>query len=261
MARRIAGIAGITVYVGIIIVLMVFKFMAYGDGEQIFKNLPEGCKVEKSFVVPRNQTAAISRKLGVRIRKLTNTVLEIDGERIQVNIISCFTETDAEKAYQAVLKAHGGFAASVALDGKSVAEFVCDDVNLIKRARDLLGFSLAKAGTLKDDLFQDLPMGWEIINSFTVPEDQTAEIAEKLGGQIVSISNTFLSIEDKRLQVNIMNCPTPSEAEKIHANILKMKGDPAFCIRRDKAVVEFVGDDVTLAIKFADELGLKPGPR
>jgi len=58
--------------------------------------------------------------------------------------------------------------------------------------------------------------------------------------------------------VNVIECVTPAGAEKVHKSILKIKGDPAFCLKLDNLVVEFVGDDVELAKKAVYELGIKP---
>jgi hypothetical protein len=40
-----------------------------------------------------------------------------------------------------------------------------------------------------------------------------------------------------------------------------MKSDPAFCVRKEKRVIEFVGDSVQLARKAGYELGFVPKPR
>jgi hypothetical protein len=93
-----------------------------------------------------------------------------------------------------------------------------------------------------------------------VPKDQTDAIADKLGGRIKKLSNTFLSVHGKSFQVNTIECMTLEEAEKIRKTILGMKGHPAFCLRQDNLAVEFVGDDVSLAIKGGYELGFRPKP-
>ncbi len=59
MLRRIVGITGISLWVGLIAV--VVGLQAKANGEQMFKNLPEAWKVEKSFAVSKEQTAAISQ--------------------------------------------------------------------------------------------------------------------------------------------------------------------------------------------------------
>lgn len=86
MVRRIVGVTGISLWAGLIAIAVLGAFRANANGEQMFENLPEGWKVEKSFVVSKAQTMAISRRLGSRISKLTNTVLSIEGKRLQVNV-------------------------------------------------------------------------------------------------------------------------------------------------------------------------------
>ena len=64
MLRRIAGITGIGLWAALIAAAVIVGLQAKANGEPMFENLPEGWKIEESFVVPRDQTAAISLKLG-----------------------------------------------------------------------------------------------------------------------------------------------------------------------------------------------------
>jgi len=261
MLRRIVGITGISFWAGLIAFVVLGGFQVRANGEPMFENLPEGWKIEKSFVVPRDQTAAISRRLGGRISKLTNTVLSIEGQRLQVNVLYCPTEKEAEKIYNAVLKAHGGLAVTAARDGKLVIEFAkSDDVELMNKARRGLGLPDARLDSVAQKLIKKIPDGWEIKKSFIAPREQTTAIGKKLGGRIKNLSNTIFSVQGKRFQVNVIECATPQGAEKIHKSILEMKGDPAFCLKYGNLVVEFVGDDVDLAKKAVYELGIEPMP-
>jgi len=229
-------------------------------GEQMFENLPEGWKVEESFAVSREQTAAIARQLGGRILKLTNTVLSIHGRRLQVNVLYCPTVREAEKIYKAVLKAHNGLAASAAKDGKMVIEFAkSNDVELMHKLRQTLGLPDARLDSLTAKFITNIPDGWQVQESFIAPQAQTVAIGKKLGGRIKNLSNTIFSVDAQTFQVNVIDCATPGAAEKIHESILKMKPDPAFCLLLGSSVVEFVGDDVELAKKAVYELGIKPG--
>ena len=163
MVRWIAGITGISLWAGLITVVVVVGFEGKADGEPMFKNLPGGWKVEKSFVAPKDQTAAISQKLGGRIRKLTNTVLLIEDKHLQVNVFYCPAEKEAEKIYKAVLEAHDGLAASVARDGNSVVEFAkSDDVNLMNHVRRALGLPDARLDSVAQRLIKKIPDGWQI---------------------------------------------------------------------------------------------------
>ena len=81
-----------------------------------------------------------------------------------------------------------------------------------------------------------------------------------LGGRIQKLSNDVYFAHGVRVQVNVFKCPTTEDATKIHASVLKMKGDPAYCLLMGKTVVEFVGQfDVDFAKRAAREL-LGEGP-
>lgn len=258
MLRRIIGITGISLWAGLIVFAVAGGFESEAGGEQMFENLPEGWKIEESFVVPIDQTAAISLKLGGGISKLTNTVLSIKGRRLQVNVFHCLTEKEAEKIYKAVLESHNGLAVAAAQDGKLVIEFAkCDDVELMNQARLALGLADAWLDSVAGKVIRKIPDGWRVEKSFIAPRDQAIAIGKKLGGRIKNLSNTIFSVEGRRFQVNVIECATPRAAEAIYNSILGMKGDPAFCLKYGNTVVEFVGDDVELAKKAPSELGFE----
>ncbi len=106
-----------------------------------------------------------------------------------------------------------------------------------------------------------LPIGWKVLQSFNASPDQVAAISTKVGGRINKLSNSIVSIHGRRFQVNIFHCAAPSEAAKIHKSVLAMKGHPAFCLKLDSTVVEFVGSDTALAVVAAFELGFKSKPK
>ncbi len=111
-----------------------------------------------------------------------------------------------------------------------------------------------------EDPFADLPSHWAIVESFAASPDQLGAVQQKLGGRIARLSNTVLSVHGQRIQVNLIDCPTERDAIEIHRAVSAMKGDPAFCLRRDNRVIEFVGDSVQLAVKATLELGFAPKP-
>jgi hypothetical protein len=111
-----------------------------------------------------------------------------------------------------------------------------------------------------DPCFDKLPVGWRITKSFIASEEQTAAIGRKLGTRIMKLSNTVLSVQGQSIQVNIFECHSDNDAEKLHKTILQMKGHPAFCLCTGKTVIELVGKDVALATKTGYELGFVPKP-
>ncbi len=247
MVRRIVGITGIGLWLGLIALTAGLQVKANGN-EQMFKNLPEGWKVEKSIVVSKEQTGVISRKLGGEISKLTNTILSFKGQQLQVNVIQCPTNEQTEKIYKAVLQSHNGVADYALRDKDLVVEFAqCNDVKLAIQARRALGLELARLDSVARKLIRKIPTGWQVEDSFIASPEQTDAVGKKLGGRIKKLSNTIFSVQGKRFQVNVFDCATPEEAEKINNNILKMKADPAFCLQFNSLVVEFVA--VTLSLR------------
>ena len=256
MARRIVGTTGIGLWLGLIALAAGLQVKANGN-EQMFKTLPDGWKVEKSLAVSKEEIAAIGQKLGGKISRLTNTILSFKGQQLQVNVIRCSTNEQTENIYKAVLQAHNGIADYALKDKDSVVEFAgCNDVKLAIQARRAMGLEIARLDSVARKLIRKIPTGWQVENSFIVSPEQTDAVAKKLGGRIKKLSNAIFSVQGNRFQVNVFDCATPEEAEKINKNILKMKADPAFCLQFNSLVVEFVGSDVELAKKAVDELGI-----
>jgi len=110
------------------------------------------------------------------------------------------------------------------------------------------------------ECFRQLPPGWSVRKSFVASRNQTAAIEKRLSCSIKSLSNTILAVHGQQIQVNIFQCYTDEDAQKLRKTILKMKGHKAFCLRNNKNVIEFVGDSVALATKAAYELGFRPKP-
>jgi hypothetical protein len=100
--------------------------------------LPEGWSIERSDEIPAAQREAIGRKLGGAIHRLTNTVLDADGQRLQVNRVECATVEDAVAVQAALARIKGNPRLAPRLE-RVVWEMVCDDVRLALRAQHLLG--------------------------------------------------------------------------------------------------------------------------
>ena len=121
--------------------------------------------------------------------------------------------------------------------------------------------SWAGESELADKCFEQLPFGSAITASRIIPADQTAAVGKRLGIPLKSLSNTYLTVHGKPIQVNILGTRTVAEANKLHGIISKMKGDPAFCLVNGRKVIEFVGSDPAIAIKTSYELGFIRKPR
>ena len=115
--------------------------------DECFSELPFGCFVTKSIAVSRDQTAAIAKRLGASIEKLSNTHLTVHGTPIQVNILDARTEADAAKLYTIIsnTKGHPAFCLRIK---KRVIEFVGNDPALATKTSYELGF-LKKPGRIR----------------------------------------------------------------------------------------------------------------
>jgi len=257
MVRRITGITGISLW---LVLIAAVAMQLKANGEEIFNNLPEGWQVVSSFSATEEQKQAISQKLGAKITKLTNTIISTEGKNLQVNVIYCSTTADAEKIYENILKEHNGLLASAVLDDNRVIEFAkTNDVELMNKAREALELDDSRLNALDAvtrKVIKKIPDGWVIEKSFVVPQSQAIEISKKLGGRIKALSNMFFSVEGKKFQVNVIEAATAKGAEKIYESISAMKNDPAFRLKIDNFVIEFVSGDIELAKNAPKLLGI-----
>ena len=122
-------------------------------------------------------------------------------------------------------------------------------------------FSAGADQLLKDASLKELPAGCFINKSFVLSQDQTAAIAQKLGASIARISNTSLIVQGRPIQVNLVDAQTDADAVRLHTVLSRMKSDPAFCLRKGKRIIEYVGEDPALAIKTSYELGFIKKPK
>jgi len=130
----------------LVLACVVFLTKAGEPADECFKDMPFGCFVTRTFVAPRNQTAAIGQRLGASIEKLSNTYLTVHGSPIQVNILDAATDADATKLYTVIsnMKGHPAFCLRT---GKKIIEFVGNDPALATKTSYELGF-LKKPGRI-----------------------------------------------------------------------------------------------------------------
>jgi hypothetical protein len=107
--------------------------------DKCFGGLPYGCFVVQSQLMSHEQTATVARKLGVSVKRLSNTTLSVQGRQIQVNILDVETDADAAKLYETLfrMKNHRDFCLKM---GKRVVEYVGDDPAIAAKTSYELGF-------------------------------------------------------------------------------------------------------------------------
>jgi len=266
MVRRIVGVAGISVWAFVVITAVLSGLGGKADGKQMFEKLPERWKVQNSFRAGPAQLMKFSEKLGGRLKGLSNTVLSVNGHRLQVNVMQAAGAQDAGKIYDSLLKAHKGYQLSVFRQGQNVIEFAkCEKIELLEEARLVFGFEYTRRtanaeGLDEKNLFSSLPQGWEVENTVTVPVKVKEQISTRLGIQIKKLTNTKLSVDGKKLLFNVIHCPTKAEAQKGYEAILKVhKGHTGHVAMRKDTVAEFAkSGDIELMYKVRAVLGLEP---
>lgn len=122
--------------------------------------------------------------------------------------------------------------------------------------------ALAQAAKVESEplLAQPAP-GIFVDRTVWVPADNLAAIGTKLGGKITRISNNFLRIHGRAIQVNVIAAQDEANAIAIEKSLEKIKRKP-FVQRRKEIVIEYVGKDLddSIAIKANYELGIAPKP-
>jgi transglutaminase superfamily protein len=120
---------------------------------------------------------------------------------------------------------------------------------------------LETRGEVTDKCFKKLPFGSFVTKSDVFSKKQTDAISKKLGTSLKTLSNTYLKVQGKPIQVNILDAKTSADAKKLYKTISAMKNNPAFCLIRDKKVIEFCNADVATATKTAYEIGFVKKPK
>jgi hypothetical protein len=119
--------------------------------------------------------------------------------------------------------------------------------------------SNGKSAEPTEPFLRKLPADLILESTTEASAGQRDAIAQNLGGVLERLTNSFIGVHGRRIKVNVFTAVDESNAEAIHAALLKIKPYP-FCLRKDEIVVEYVGQDIdaAIAIKTSYELGLEP---
>lgn len=91
---------------GYIVLLVLVARVGTGaePAEGFLRDLPAGVYLDSSTEATADQARAIGQKLGGRISRLTNSVVRVQGRRIQVNAITAADDASAAAIHVAILK-------------------------------------------------------------------------------------------------------------------------------------------------------------
>ena len=125
----------------------------------------------------------------------------------------------------------------------------------------LLGWRVAGAVSAQDDdgatRLRDLPRGWAHQKTVVASSPDLAAMSKSLGGQIVRVANTHLTVDKQPLQVNVVTCQTVEDAIKVQATMLRLHGgEHVRCPREKRLVFELRGPRSSVERAYQD-LGFK----
>ncbi len=108
-------------------ILVCFAACSANGSETISKappapEMPADWKVVSDFDAPVDQTKQIAQKLGVSLSSLRNTLYDVNGKRVQLNVISTPDQANADKLMTKLKTMKGEVA--LLRQGLTVYEFV-----------------------------------------------------------------------------------------------------------------------------------------
>ncbi len=98
--------------------------------------IPNNWKIVKTINVPQEKISSFNAKLGVEAVTITNDIIEAGTDGIQINIVHCKTEKDAENLYKKLVALHKS-KEKLLMSGKAVYEFRSLNIDLIKKAKSI----------------------------------------------------------------------------------------------------------------------------
>jgi len=120
-----------------LIFLFVLGINLLTSGQSVFKeNLPEDWSIHKYVILSADQVSDFSKKLGGQISSLENYVIDTTAGLIQINVVQCENEREAEKVYNTFLSIYQSPEA-ILMDMNRVYEFRADNTFIMKKAKSL----------------------------------------------------------------------------------------------------------------------------
>lgn len=100
-------------------------------------HLPLSWTIEEVIDVPQNQLDQFSAKLGGKLTEAKNYIITAGGIRLQINILHGQTQEDAKNVYKRLLTIRQN-PLFCQIQGTSVAEYISENIQIIKKAHDVL---------------------------------------------------------------------------------------------------------------------------
>lgn len=115
-------------------------------------------------------------------------------------------------------------------------------------------FSLGRDASLPLD---QLPAGWKHESTVAVPAEKLAGFSQRLGGDIVALTNSVLTFRGALVKVNTLTATSEAEAEKVQSSMVRLhKGALDACPRLGAKVFEVSCPDDALVERTVIDLKL-----
>lgn len=170
-----------------------------GADAQPFPTLPPEWRIQQTITVPSANLPAFGKKFGVKVTAISNTILDADGQRLQVNTVECASEGDAAKVAAAIRATNPNPACCLQLRTR-VVEFLCRDMRLVLQAPYALGLrprsaayriSFTVAAVEKCDYMQTTPLFNAFLNLQAHPDSPAARDAVERNARGFTFGNAL----------------------------------------------------------------------
>ncbi len=104
--------------------------------------------------------------------------------------------------------------------------------------------------------YRKLPKDWTVTKSIVLEGNDTKSIGRRLGGCIDRLTNTFLSVDGRTLQINCIHCPTDQDVASIYAALTRNQRNSRSIYRDGRMLAELLCDDVRLSLDARNRLFL-----
>lgn len=98
-----------------------------------------------------------------------------------------------------------------------------------------------------------LPPHWILKKTISVSPGRLVEFSARLGGQLVSARNYYIEVQGFELQLNIAECLTEEDAQKVYQVFRSIHKTDDECLLQGKTVYEFISNHSQL-VKLAKRL-------
>ncbi len=143
-------------------------------------SLPENWNITNTVVLPENNLSAFSKKLNGQIAAIYNYMLDCQGTRLQVNVLTAVDDSEASKIYNMMLSMKSGD--YLKQENNLVIEYISQNLSTVKKAKKFLQFhkieprsvSASPEGRYLNENYAALKVGEGAVSGLEMIDDSLA---------------------------------------------------------------------------------------